>query len=152
MSESVRLAMVQDNFPVGDINGNARKIIEHARAAAGMGSALVIFPELALTGYPPEDLLFRAGFITRVEAAVENIKKSVSSVDILLGLPTEHQGRLYNSAVWLRDGRCIAEYHKRSLPNYSVFDEVRYFSHGVETCVVELNGTRFGVVICEDAW
>lgn len=152
MSESVRVAMVQDNFLAGDINGNARKIIELARTAASQGAGLVIFPELALTGYPPEDLLYRAGFITQVETAVENIKQAVPAVDIVLGLPAKHQGKLYNTAVWLRNGECITEYHKRSLPNYSVFDEVRYFSHGNETSVVALNGIRFGVVICEDAW
>jgi NAD+ synthase (glutamine-hydrolysing) len=144
--------MVQDNFLVGDIRGNARKIIELAQTAAGQGADLVIFPELALTGYPPEDLLFRPGFIARVEDAVESIKKAVSATDIVLGLPAEHRGRLYNTAVWLSDGQCVAEYHKQSLPNYSVFDEVRYFSHDDETCVVALNGFRFGLVICEDAW
>jgi len=152
MSKSVRVAMVQDNFLVGDIRGNARKIIELTQTAASQGAALVIFPELALTGYPPEDLLYRPGFITQVETAVDNIKRALSGTDIVLGLPAKHQGRLYNTAVWLSNGECVAEYHKRSLPNYSVFDEVRYFSHGDETRVVALNELRFGVVICEDAW
>ena len=152
MSNSVRLAMVQDNFLVGDIKANARLIIDRAQAAAEHGADLVIFPELALVGYPPEDLLFRPGFIAEVVKAVEHIKQSVSAVDIVLGLPAVDQGKLYNTAMWLRGGRCIAEYHKQSLPNYSVFDEVRYFSHGHGTRVVELNGIRFGIVICEDAW
>ncbi len=144
--------MVQDNFLVGDIRGNARKIIELAQTAAGQGAGLVVFPELALTGYPPEDLLFRPGFIARVEEAVESIKRTVSATDIVLGLPAEHQGKLYNTALWLSGGQCIAEYHKQFLPNYSVFDEARYFSHGDETRVVALNEFRFGIVICEDAW
>ncbi len=152
MSKSVRVAMVQDNFIVGDINANTRKIIELTHAAAEQGAGLVIFPELALTGYPPEDLLYRPGFIAQVEAAVDIINQAVSAVDVVLGLPTKHQYELYNTALWLHDGKCIAEYHKRCLPNYSVFDEVRYFSHGNETCVVTVNGARFGVVICEDAW
>ena len=152
MSKSVRVAMVQDNFLVGDIKGNTRKIIELTQTAARQGAGLVIFPELALTGYPPEDLLYRPGFITQVETAVENIKRAVSATDIVLGLPAEHQGKLYNTALWLSNGQCVAEYHKQSLPNYSVFDEVRYFSHGSEIRVVALNQRRFGVVICEDAW
>jgi NAD+ synthase (glutamine-hydrolysing) len=152
MSKSVRVAMVQDNFLVGDIKGNARRIIELTQSAAGQGADLVVFPELALTGYPPEDLLYRPGFIAQVEEALESIKQAASATNVVLGLPAVHQGKLYNTAVWLSDGQCVAEYHKQSLPNYSVFDEVRYFSHGHETRVVALGGFRFGVVICEDAW
>ena len=152
MSKSVRIAMVQDNFLVGDIIGNARHIIRLAQSAAEQHAGLVIFPELALTGYPPEDLLYRPGFIAQIETAIKDIARSVAGIDVLLGLPRSHDGNTYNTAIWLRDGQCIAEYHKQSLPNYSVFDEVRYFSPGDETCVVELNGTRFGLLICEDAW
>ncbi|MGD8583105.1 MAG: NAD+ synthase [Gammaproteobacteria bacterium] len=152
MSKSVRIAMVQDNFLVGDISGNARLIIKRAQAAAEEGAELAVFPELALTGYPPEDLLFRPGFMQRVEAAVAKIKQSVSGVDIVFGLPATHNDRLYNTAVWIRDGDTIGQYQKQSLPNYSVFDEVRYFSPGNETCIVALNEFRFGLVICEDAW
>ena len=152
MSKSVRVAMVQDNFLVGDINGNTARIIGLARTAADNGAGLVIFPELALTGYPPEDLLYRPGLIGLVETAIERIMDAVSGVDIVLGLPLKREDKLYNAALWLRDGRCMAEYRKQSLPNYAVFDEVRYFSHGDQTCVVSLNGVNFGLVICEDAW
>ena len=152
MSKSVRIAMVQDNFLVGDINGNARLIIKRARVAAERGAELVVFPELALTGYPPEDLLFRPGFMQQVEAAVEQIKQSLSGVDVIFGLPAQHDSSIFNAAIWIRDGNTVAAYHKQSLPNYSVFDEVRYFSPGNETCVVALNELRFGLVICEDAW
>jgi NAD+ synthase (glutamine-hydrolysing) len=151
MGQSVRVAMVQDNFHVGDINANARLIIELAGRAREQQADLVIFPELALVGYPPEDLLYRSGFIAQVENAVEKIRQSVSAIDIVFGLPVEHQGILYNTAIWLRDGECLAEYHKQSLPNYSVFDEVRYFSPGTDTCVVTLKDFNFGLVICEDA-
>ena len=144
--------MVQDNFLVGDINANQRKLIELARRAAAEGADLVVFPELSLTGYPPEDLLFRPGFMMQVEAAVEKIRQAATGVDIVIGAPVRHENRLYNSALWLRDGACIAEYNKQSLPNYSVFDEVRYFSPGDHASVVEINGIRFGIVICEDAW
>lgn len=152
MSQPVRVAMVQDNFLVGDINANARLIIQRALTAKENQAELVVFPELALVGYPPEDLLYRPGFIAQVEQAVTTIKQAVRGIDIVLGLPLELSGKLYNSAVWLRDGQCLAHYHKRALPNYSVFDEVRYFSPGNETCVVSLNKVRFGLVICEDAW
>jgi NAD+ synthase (glutamine-hydrolysing) len=152
MRKSVRVAMVQDNFLVGDINANKRKIIDLARKAAGQGAELVVLPELALTGYPPEDLLYRPGFIAQVESAVDDIRQAVTGVDLVLGVPLRQNDRLYNAAVWLRAGERIAEYRKRSLPNYSVFDEVRYFSHGSGTCVVAVNGVRFGLVICEDAW
>ncbi len=144
--------MVQDNFHVGDINANARLIIRLARLAAERHADLAVFPELALVGYPPEDLLFRPGFITQVENAVDSIKQAVSGIDVVLGLPVTHQGKLYNAAMWLRDGECLAVYFKQNLPNYSVFDEVRYFSHGDDTCVVGLKQIRFGLVICEDAW
>jgi len=144
--------MVQDNFLVGDINANKRKIIDLARSAAGQGAELVVLPELALTGYPPEDLLYRPGFIAQVESAVDDIRQAVTEVDLVLGVPLRQDDRLYNAAVWLRAGERIAEYRKRSLPNYSVFDEVRYFSHGSGTCVVAINDLRFGLVICEDAW
>ena len=152
MSQSVRIAMVQHNFHVGDIHGNTRLIIELAGRAAEQKADLAIFPELALVGYPPEDLLYRPGFISQVNKALETIKRSIVGIDIVFGLPAGHKGKLYNSAVWLRNGECMAEYHKQSLPNYSVFDEVRYFSPGNKTCVVSLNQVRFGLVICEDAW
>ena len=152
MSQSVRVAMVQDNFLVGDINANARLIIQRALTAKENQAELVVFPELALVGYPPEDLLYRPGFIAQVERALTMIKQAVRGIDIVLGLPLELNGKLYNSAVWLRDGQCLANYHKQALPNYSVFDEARYFSPGNETCVVSLNQVRFGLVICEDAW
>ena len=144
--------MVQDNFLVGDIVGNADKIIDHAQRARAQGAALVVFPELALVGYPPEDLLLRRGFIERVETQVQRICASVSDIDMVFGLPQQHQARLYNAALWIRAGNIIAQYHKQCLPNYSVFDERRYFHPGQAACVVELNGVRFGLAICEDVW
>jgi len=152
MNASARIAMVQDNFLVGDIAGNGQRIIELARAAQARGSDLVVFPELALTGYPPEDLLYRPGFIAQSEAVLKQLQQDLSGIDVVLGLPRFHRERLYNAAVWLRNGQIIAEYHKRALPNYSVFDEKRYFSPGGEAVVVALKGMNFGLAICEDAW
>ena len=152
MNGSVRIAMVQDNFFVGDIVGNGRRIIERANAARVHGAHLVVFPELALVGYPPEDLLYRPGFIAQVEAVLKQLRQALHGIDVVLGLPRSHDGQLYNTAVWLRDGQMISEYHKQALPNYSVFDEKRYFSAGSAAVVVEMKGIKFGLAICEDAW
>jgi NAD+ synthase (glutamine-hydrolysing) len=152
MNTTVCVAMVQDNFLVGDIVANADKIIEHARRAREQGAALVVFPELALVGYPPEDLLLRRGFIDRVETEVSRICASVTDIDMVFGLPQRLDGQLYNAALWLRAGKIIASYQKQCLPNYSVFDERRYFSPGETACVVELAGVKFGLAICEDVW
>ncbi len=149
---TVRIAMVQDNFLVGDIAGNAARIIALAGAARAQGADLVMFPELALVGYPPEDLLQRRGFITQVDAALQHISASITDIDVLLGLPLQAEGKLYNGAVWLHGGRLQGSYYKRCLPNYSVFDEKRYFDAGTTACVVDLKGVRFGVAICEDVW
>ena len=151
-NNAVTVAMVQDNFLVGDISGNADKIIRIAREVANQGADLAVFPELALVGYPPEDLLYRPGFITRAEAELERIQAEVTGTDVLLGVPLLIEGELYNSAVWIRQGERIAIYHKQQLPNHSVFDEVRYFQPGSNPVVVELQGVHFGIAICEDAW
>lgn len=152
MNTTIRVAMVQDNFLVGDIGGNADRMIAHALAAREQGAALVVFPELALVGYPPEDLLHRRGFIDRVEAEVERIRETVRGIDMVFGLPHRAEGALYNAALWLRDGEITGCYHKHCLPNYSVFDEVRYFRPGRVACVVELGDVKFGLAICEDVW
>ena len=125
MNNPVRVAMVQDNFLVGDIKGNADKLIRLAHLAADKGADLAVFPELALVGYPPEDLLHRPGFIAQTEAELERIQDEIRNIDVVLGLPVLSDGQLYNAAVWLRKGECIASYYKQYLPNYSVFDEVR---------------------------
>ncbi|MDH5712256.1 MAG: NAD+ synthase, partial [Gammaproteobacteria bacterium] len=152
MKHTVKVAMVQDNFLVGDIQGNADKIIGLSELSREQGADLVIFPELALTGYPPEDLLYRRSFMVQVEKALAHIQSQVNGVDILLGLPLKKGNVYYNSAVWLRDGQFIASYHKQELPNYAVFDEKRYFAAGTQSVVVELKGVKFGLAICEDVW
>ncbi|MDH3342711.1 MAG: NAD+ synthase [Gammaproteobacteria bacterium] len=152
MNKTVRVAMVQDNFLVGDIRANADKIIKLSRAARAGGAALVMFPELALVGYPPEDLLYRPSFIAQVETELARIRSQLTDIDVLLGVPEQIDSRLYNSALWLRGGECIARYHKQVLPNYSVFDEMRYFSAGSSSTVVELQGVKFALAICEDVW
>lgn len=152
MKKTVRVAMVQDNFLVGDIKANADKIIALAQHAHAEGADLVMFPELALVGYPPEDLLYRPSFIAQVETELARIQSQLKDMDVLLGTPECVEQQLYNSAIWLRRGERIACYRKRVLPNYSVFDEMRYFSAGSQSAVVELHDVKFGIAICEDVW
>ena len=148
----LRIAMAQINVMVGDTEANARKIIETCEQARQRQADLVLFPELALVGYPPEDLLLRPGLHDRVLKALEQIKKEVRGIDVVLGYPRQASGGLFNAAAVIRDGEIIANYHKQHLPNYSVFDEKRYFSEGHEAGVFEIKGEKLGLSICEDVW
>jgi len=148
----IRFALAQHDFLVGDIPGNggkARNCIAEAKAA---GARLLVFPELALTGYPPEDLLLRPGFLTQSRLALEALALAVDGIDVVIGHPWAENGQRYNAASWIRDGAVIGRYYKHELPNYGVFDERRYFSPGSEPLVQEVDGVRIGVIICEDAW
>ncbi|MCK9529641.1 MAG: NAD+ synthase [Gammaproteobacteria bacterium] len=150
---TLRIALAQLNPTVGDIDGNAAKIVAWAlRARDELKADLVVFPELALTGYPPEDLLLRPAFLDRTLAGLEEIKRQVRGIDVILGYPRCATGGLYNAASLLRDGQIVATYHKAHLPNYGVFDERRYFVPGGETCVVEVKGVPVGLTVCEDIW
>jgi NAD+ synthase (glutamine-hydrolysing) len=151
--KKLRIALAQINPLVGDINGNAARIIAAAeRARDELRADAVLFPELALTGYPPEDLLLRPGLHVRVLRALEDVKRRVSGITLVLGLPQQAAGGLFNAAAVLRDGQLQASYHKQHLPNYSVFDEKRYFATGTEPCVADVNGVPVGITICEDVW
>ncbi len=153
MTTSLRIALAQINLLVGDIAGNAAQVIDCAsRARDALGAQLVVFPELTLTGYPPEDLLLRPELHTRVLRALTDITRRMHGIDVLLGYPRQAPGGLYNAASMLRDGAIIATYHKQHLPNYSVFDEKRYFVPGNAPCVVDVQGVPVGVTICEDVW
>jgi NAD+ synthase (glutamine-hydrolysing) len=153
MTVTLRIALAQINPLVGDIDGNAARIIAAAeRARDEFKADAVLFPELSLTGYPPEDLLLRPGLHVRVLRALEEVKRRVSGVTLILGLPQQTASGLFNAAVVLRDGQLLGSYHKQHLPNYSVFDEKRYFAAGSEPCVVALNGVNVGITICEDVW
>ena len=150
---SVRISIAQANLLVGDVPGNADKIVAMARRARDEQRAdAIVFPELSLTSYPPEDLLLRPELIRRVEAALERIARSVEGIDIVLGYPRSLHGRLYNAAGVIRGGEIIGEYHKQFLPNYSVFDEKRYFESGDGHCVFDLGGIPTALTICEDVW
>lgn len=146
--------MGQINPVVGDVSGNVKKIIKAAEQAKSEFNAdLLVFPELTLTGYPPEDLLLRPGLIKRVNKGLKKLKKKINSIAVLVGHPTGAVGEeLYNAASLIADGQCLAVYYKQYLPNYSVFDEKRYFVEGVEPCVVKYKNIKFGITICEDIW
>ncbi len=148
------LVMGQINSVVGDVAGNVKKIIKAAKQARDeLHADLIVFPELTLTGYPPEDLLLRAGLMKRVNKGLRKLKKKIQGVAILVGHPDGVvREDLYNAASLIADGECLATYFKQCLPNYSVFDEKRYFVEGKEACVVAYKNIKFGITICEDIW
>ncbi|MGO3128164.1 MAG: NAD+ synthase [Luteimonas sp.] len=155
MTEPLRIALVQFDFPVGDVGGNAERIAEMiATARDEFGAHVVVFPELAISGYPPEDLLMRPSFLIDCEAALMQIAKDVRGIVAVVGWPESAGSVLYNSASVLRDGKLERTYRKRELPNYNVFDERRYFhvDPDGEPCVVDVGGVPVGVLVCEDLW
>jgi len=153
MDHNVKVALAQVNLAVGDIAGNTEKIIAYsAQARDDLDADLVIFPELSICGYPPEDLLFHASLRYLVENAMAKISESISGIAVLIGFPEYSQDKIYNACAVIRDGKILAHYRKQSLPNYSVFDEERYFTRGNDASVFTLNGVRIGLNICEDVW
>jgi NAD+ synthase (glutamine-hydrolysing) len=153
VSARLRIALGQINLLVGDVAGNARKMAAAAgRARDELKAQLVVFPELALTGYPPDDLLLRPELIARAEAGLAELAHAARDIDILAGHPEREDGRLYNAASLLRAGRVHATYRKHHLPNYGVFDEKRYFVSGTEPRVIAVGGARLGLTVCEDMW
>lgn len=145
--------MAQMNMVVGDIQGNVAKIIHAAHQARDeLNADIIVFPELVLTGYPPEDLLLRPDFHQAIAQALDTLKQSVLGMDVVLGLPMQRLDGLYNSAVLLRNGAIHEIYHKQHLPNYSVFDEKRYFRAGDQACVVIVKDIPVAITICEDLW
>jgi NAD+ synthase (glutamine-hydrolysing) len=152
-TEPLRVALAQINPTVGDIAGNTRKIKEWIGRARDEGAQLVVFPELAVTGYPPEDLLLKTHFVDTAGAAVEELARETEDGDLvaLVGFP-ERRDDVYNACAVLAEGRVQAIYRKMFLPNYGVFDEARYFQSGTEAALIELNGVAMGLTVCEDIW
>ncbi len=150
----MKISLAQYNFTVGDFQGNVKKILEVTQEARKQGAALVVFPELCLSGYIPEDLLLREDFLDAAAQALHHLTEKISDPAIVVGCPIKKLGKVYNCAVVLHRQRQIACYAKQILPNYGVFDEKRYFSSGTESCVFQLNsqGPKFGLLICEDLW
>src|SRR3954462_14168911 len=150
-SEPLRVSLAQINATVGDISGNAQKIRDGIARAREEGAQLVVFPELALTGYPPEDLLLKTHFVDAAGAALDEIAGETHDIVALVGFP-ERRDDVYNAAAVLADGRVQAVYRKMFLPNYGVFDENRYFQSGTEPALIEVNGVAIGLTVCEDIW
>ena len=148
----MKIALAQINCIVGDIAGNANKIIDYANRAYAGGASLIITPELALCGYPPEDLLFRDDFNHACEQALARLAAQMSGITLLIGHPHKVNNQLYNAASVIENGKIAATYHKQCLPNYGVFDEERYFEAGDTPLVFSHNGLKFGVMICADGW
>ena len=151
MSELLRVALAQMNAKVGDIEGNAAKITDLIARAREGDAELVVFPELALTGYPPEDLLLKTSFLDAAAVALEELAAQTRGIVALVGFP-QRADDVYNAAAVLADGAVAAVYRKVYLPNYGVFDEQRYFQSGAEALIFELNGIPVGSPICEDIW
>ncbi|MEN3374467.1 NAD+ synthase [Dechloromonas sp. ZS-1] len=147
----LRIAVAQFNATVGDLTGNVERILTCAAEAKARGAHLLLTPELALCGYPPEDLLLRPDFYRASQRALDDLAAR-APLPVIVGHPEEHEGRCYNAASVLENGQKIAVYRKNRLPNYDVFDEQRYFAAGTEPCVVTLNGVRCGINICADIW
>jgi NAD+ synthase (glutamine-hydrolysing) len=147
----MRLALAQVNPVVGDLDGNRDLILSRIAEARAVGADLVVLPELAVTGYPPEDLLLRPGFVRAARASLERIAEETREIVALVGVPL-FDGDLYNACAICADGQVRGVYRKRFLPNYGVFDEDRYFAPGRDLVIVEAAGARVGVTICEDMW
>ena len=153
MAGQLRVVMAQLNLMVGDIEGNTSLVLENAeRAISEFAADLIVFPELTLTAYPPEDLLLRPSLKLRIDRAIDAILQADLPIHIVLGFPESIDGKLFNALTVLKGGSRLATYHKQCLPNYQVFDERRYFHAGDKPCVLQIAGIRLGFTICEDMW
>jgi NAD+ synthase (glutamine-hydrolysing) len=155
MASHVRVALAQLNCTVGDFEGNSRRIHDAARRAAAAGASILVTPELALSGYPPEDLLLRRSFYEAADAALARLAAQLlqfSDLRVVVGHPLAREGRHFNAASLLHGGVVTGVYCKHDLPNYDVFDERRYFTPDNRPFVFEVHGTRFGINLCEDTW
>lgn len=148
----MKIAVAQFNPTVGDLHGNAERMMSFCGQAIEQQALVIIFPELAITGYPPEDLLLRDDFLTQVEKELERISSAYPELTMLIGYPERGEVGLFNSVAVLCSGELIANYRKQQLPNYGVFDEKRYFKPGSQPCVFNLGGLKIGITVCEDIW
>jgi len=153
VDEKLTIALAQINTLVGDVAHNADRVIEQAqRARDELDADLIVFPELTLSGYPPEDLLFRNSLIEWCEQELFRVAQQLRGIDVIVGLPWRDANGLHNAAFVLHQGGIVQRYFKQQLPNYAVFDEKRYFVPGSETCTFRCKGRKIGVTICEDIW
>ena len=148
----MKIALAQLNLLVGDVPGNVRRILDAIAGARAADAALVAFPELALCGYPPEDLLFHAGFRDELARGLAEVREASTDIAVVLGYPHWEEGRCYNAAALFHGGRMLLQHRKNVLPNYRVFDERRYFEPGEEARCATLGPIRLGLAVCEDVW
>ena len=147
-----RIAIAQIDLCVGDIEGNTELVLEYMARARDSGADLVIFPELTLSGYPPEDLLLRPHFHVQVEQALHRVLRAAQGMDVVLGYPLADGARLYNACSLIRERELVATYRKRNLPNYGVFDEKRYFTEGTDFNLIDAVDCKVALSVCEDLW
>jgi NAD+ synthase (glutamine-hydrolysing) len=153
VTDKLKLALAQLDFLVGDVDGNVTRVIDAARRARDLEHAdLVVFPELALSGYPPEDLLFHRGFRRKIDSGLARIRSEISGIAAIVGYPEYSGTQIFNSAALVQGGELAAVHRKSELPNYKIFDEKRYFAAGAQPSVVSVRGLRLGMLICEDVW
>jgi NAD+ synthase (glutamine-hydrolysing) len=167
MTQLFRIRLYQMDAAVGDFDGNLLKIARAADQARADGVSMLVVPELALTGYPPEDLLLRPALIDKLTAAASMLQEISHDLTLCVGAPVEAAAQtsdwalgnnsarpasLFNSLLIYRDGEHVLSYHKQSLPNYQVFDERRYFVAGTQSMALDLDGLRLGLLVCEDVW
>ncbi len=148
----MKIAIAQINCTVGDLAGNVARILDFAARARAQSASLLVTPELALCGYPPEDLLLRDDFYRSCDIALDQLAAGIEGITVVVGHPRQVGLKRYNAASVIQNGRVVATYHKHALPNYTVFDEKRYFDADDKPCVVHVDGISFGVNICEDTW
>ncbi|WP_159566886.1 NAD+ synthase [Budvicia diplopodorum] len=152
MSRALSIALAQLNWLVGDIEGNADRMLQILNEQRHAGADIVMFSELALTGYPPEDLLYRDDLYQRCDVQLARLQAASSELAIIVGHPYRDNGRLYNALSFFWQGNLVTRYYKQQLPNYGVFDEKRYFSADNKSQFIEFKGYRLGLLICEDLW
>ncbi len=152
MSSEIKIGLAQINVVVGGIENNVDRIIEFAGRARALKCDLLVCSELVLTGYPPEDLLLRPGFNRRVEQQLKRLCEAVTDIDLIVGYPKKTEAGLFNMGAMIVNGQITHEYAKIDLPNYSVFDEKRYFTAGEQHCVIDYKGLTLGLTVCEDIW
>ncbi len=153
MSQTLRVVMAQLNLRVGDVHGNVERIIEAAcNARDDRDADVIVFPELSLCGYPPEDLLLRSSMQRRIEQGLKRLQEAIRGIYLVVGYPWLEEEKRFNAAAVIADGELLATYYKQHLPNYRVFDERRYFEPGSEACVVDIKGVPVALSICEDIW
>ena len=152
-ANQLHIILAQLNLTVGDLEGNTKKIIASIDTACSTYNAdIIIFPELTISSYPPEDLLLRPAFLDTTRKALDEIITATNNIHVLIGYPCLHEGELYNACSLIKNKKILQTYFKQNLPNYGVFDEKRYFKKGTEHCLFDINGIKAAISICEDVW